>query len=281
MPIAEKLRRAHHEVLALTFPEFGALVEAERQGRAAFLLPLGAIQPHGPHASVGTDVLISRAMCRDACQALGDEGILGAILPGLPYGATPYFSELPGCFALRPETVAACLTDICAELARHDVRRCMVVNNNYTPEQLQAIYRVSEQVRSDLDLRLHYMDITHPARRRSTELPQAYLAGDFHAGNYETSLMLASDPDFVDEEMRRSLPDLPIDLVAKIRDGKISTAAIGATQAYIGFPASASAENGREAYANLCAMLVAAVKGMLAGDLPEGPGWYARSAQEG
>lgn len=279
MPVADKLRRVEHEVQALTYPEFGELVELEREDRAAFILPLGAIQPHGPHAPIGTDVLISRAMCRDACRELDRDGIVGALLPGLPYGATPYFSELPGCIALRPETVAGVLLDVCGELARHGVARCMVVNNNYTPEQLSAIYGSAERALAGHGFRLHYVDITHPAKRRAAELPQAYVPGDFHAGRYETSLMLASDPELVDEPCRQALPDLPIDLVAKIREGAISTAEIGAPQAYIGFPGDASAAEGEKAYANLRSMLVAGVRDMLAGAEPEGAGWYARAAR--
>jgi creatinine amidohydrolase len=277
MSLAERLDRAGHELLGLAYPDVGELLRAESEGRAVVLLPLGAIQPHGPHAPVGTDVLISRRMCRDACRELGRDGILGAILPMLPYGATPYWSELPGCFAIGPETVAALLHDVCAELARHGVRRCLVVNNNHTPDQVRALYGSAERAREELGLELRYMDITHPHRERIAQLPQAYVEGDFHAGRYETSLMLASDPDLVDEPLRSGLPDRPLDLVAKIREGAVSAAELG-EQAYIGFPAAASAEEGEETYANLCAMVVQAARDMLEGRPAPGPGWYARTA---
>jgi creatinine amidohydrolase len=154
------------------------------------------------------------------------------------------------------------------------------VNNNYTPEQLRAIYDAAERANESLGVELHYMDITHPHRQRARELPQAFVADDFHAGRYETSLMLASDPDLVDEDRRAALPDLRIDLVAKIRDGQVSSTELGAEQAYIGFPAAASAEEGEAAYANLCAMVVQAAEDMLAGRPASGPGWYARAAGE-
>jgi creatinine amidohydrolase len=203
---------------------------------------------------------------------------VGAVLPGLPYGATPYFSELPGCFALQPETVRGVLADVVAELARNGVERCVVVNNNYTPEQLASIYAVAADARERLGFRVHYMDITHPWRQRAAELPQAFVEGDFHAGSYETSLMMASDPSLVDEDVRTALLDLPIDLVQKIREGQTSIHKIGAGHAYIGFPARATAAEGRQAYANLCAMLVAAIEAMLSGAEPREPGWYARAA---
>ena len=56
----------------LTSPRARALLDA---GPApVLLLPVGAVEPHGPHAPLGTDSIISTAICERAALALaGDQ----------------------------------------------------------------------------------------------------------------------------------------------------------------------------------------------------------------
>jgi creatinine amidohydrolase len=262
----------------MRYPLIEQLFEAEAGGRAALLLPVGTVQPHGSHNPVGTDLLISERMCFDACRALAQQGIQAAILPALPYGATRYFDEFPGCFPCRPSTLHASIVDICGELARQGVHRLALVNNNYTPEHMSAIYSAIAEARQRLGVRVHYMDITHPHQERRPQIPQAYVEGDFHGGQYETSLMLASNSSLVDEGRRVALPSVSIDLVAAIQGGINSTVPLQLNDAYIGHPAKASASQGQQTYKVLCEMLQHTIRRMLAGEDPPEPGWYARQS---
>ena len=61
------------------------------------LLPLGATEPHGPHAPLGTDTLISLGICRRAAERLEDDpDVRALVLPPLPYGVTRYGAAFPG-----------------------------------------------------------------------------------------------------------------------------------------------------------------------------------------
>ena len=61
------------------------------------LLPVGATEPHGPHAPLSTDSLISMSMCRRAASRLVDDpDVRALILPALPYGVTRYAAAFAG-----------------------------------------------------------------------------------------------------------------------------------------------------------------------------------------
>jgi creatinine amidohydrolase len=75
-------------------------------------------------------------------------------------------------------------------------------------------------------------------RRWAETLGEEFRSGDCHAGRYETSLVLASDPASV-RERRAELAPVAIDLLAKMQTGVRSFVQAGAKDAYCGDPASA------------------------------------------
>ena len=83
------------ELAQLAYTDVDAL---RADGRpTVLLLPLGATEPHGPHAPLETDTLISLGICRRAAQRLGDDpDVRALVLPPLPYGVTRYGAAFPG-----------------------------------------------------------------------------------------------------------------------------------------------------------------------------------------
>ena len=82
--------------------------------------------------------------------------------------------------------------------------------------------------------------------------------GACHAGSFETSLILAVRPDLV-SDTRHVLPEVPIDLAAALRAGARDFREMGATEAYFGQPAAASAEEGHALYDEMARIVVEAV----------------------
>ena len=65
--------------------------------KTVLLLPLGATEPHGPHAPLATDTLISLGICERAAERLADDPeVRVLVLPPLPYGVTRYGAAFPG-----------------------------------------------------------------------------------------------------------------------------------------------------------------------------------------
>ncbi len=91
----------------------GELAYPALEGRegAVHLLPLGATEPHGPHAPLATDTLISVGICRRAAERLrGEVDVL--VLPEVSYGVTRYGSDFPGGVSIGEETLRSLVTEI-------------------------------------------------------------------------------------------------------------------------------------------------------------------------
>src|SRR6185503_8423644 len=76
-------------------------------------------------------------------------------------------------------------------------------------------------------------------------LGEEFRTGACHAGRYEGSVVMAERPDLVRESVRRTLPANPSSLSTAIREGATTFEQAGGPQAYFGWPADATAEEGR------------------------------------
>jgi creatinine amidohydrolase len=79
-------------------------------------------------------------------------------------------------------------------------------------------------------------------------LTEEFQSGACHAGQYETSLIMAARPDLVDETGRLKLRDNPASLTDAFAKGARSFAEAGGPDAYFGFPRNASAAEGDESF---------------------------------
>jgi creatinine amidohydrolase len=220
----------------------GDLAYPDVPEKAVHLLPLGATEPHGPHAPLSTDTLISVGICERAAERLRGE-IPVLVLPAVPYGVTRYGADFPGVVSISEQTLRSLVTDI-AESSGSVV----LVNSHLEPEQVRLLR----------DLGLPLFDVTR--RAVAERLTEEFRSGAGHAGRYETSLVLADHPELVHTRRMQTLPPKPIDMPAAIRAGQTSFVAMGMDQAYCGSPAEASAEEGRETFETLADMLVELIR---------------------
>ena len=109
--------RAHLIRLAeCTSPEARALA---RQHRTVVLLPLGAIEQHGPHLPLLVDWLGAEELARRLAPHLARAGWRPILAPALPYGASPLAERWPGTVSLSEATLARVIVEIVGGLARH------------------------------------------------------------------------------------------------------------------------------------------------------------------
>lgn len=238
----------------LSSRQVAALASDERV--PVLLLPVGAVEPHGPHAPLGTDPLISRGMCeRAAARLAGDPGLRVLILPEVPYGVTRFATGFPGGITIGDETLHALLTEICGALIEQGLPRVLLVNNHFEPAHLTVLRRVVETVAAAHGTKIGFVDLVR--RRHAQRLTDEFLSGACHAGQYETSLVLADRPDLVDTTIQRALPAVHVDLA---RGGVTDFASAGMTEAYCGAPAQASPEEGEKTFSVLTDILVEAIR---------------------
>jgi creatinine amidohydrolase len=241
----------------LAWPQVEELRRADPP--TVLLLPVGATEPHGPHAPLSTDSLISMSMCRRAADRLVDNpDVRALILPALPYGVTRYAAAFAGAVHVAADTLHALVVDICTSLVDQGLRHIVIVNNHLEPEHVAALRRVVATLQATRGVDVGYLDLV---RRRSAErLTAEFRAGECHAGRYETSLVLADHPELVDRPQLLRLPHVPVNMPAAIAEGRTDFVAMGMRDAYCGAPAGATAEEGEATLATLTDMLVEVVR---------------------
>src|SRR5512147_3155936 len=72
------------------------------RARVVAILPVGAIEAHGPHLPLETDVIIGDAMARAGAGRLGEAGYEALLLPPLAYTAAPFAAGFPGTISMAP-----------------------------------------------------------------------------------------------------------------------------------------------------------------------------------
>ena len=232
-----------HRWDALTREELGALAPD-----ALLVLPLGTTEQHGPHLATGTDALIAGVVAERAARAARrPETIL--LAPTLAYGASHHHLPFGGTLSLRVTTFGRVLADLLGSAAAAGVRRAFLVNGHGGNVAACRI-AVDEAAREHGILAATTLvgQLVDPA-----ELGEQ-VAG--HAGIFETSVVLALDPDRVRLERAAPSPGS----AARERPRGLVVAEPGRWQELDGFtdrPDRASRELGERAL-ELCVASVAA-----------------------
>jgi creatinine amidohydrolase len=241
----------------LTSPQVAALLDGERT--PVLLLPVGAIEPHGPHAPLSTDPIISVGMCERAARWLeGDQKVNVLILPPLPYGVTRYAAAFPGTVGIGEQTLHALLVDVCVSLTEQGFRWIVVVNNHFEPEHVATLRRVVGTVEERTGVTVGYLDLLR--RRNAERLTEEFRSGSCHAGQYETSLVLADRPELVDAGRLPGLAPLRVNMVEAMAAGRRDFVSMGMVDAYCGAPAAATAAEGEATFETLTGLLVELIR---------------------
>jgi creatinine amidohydrolase len=223
--------------------------------RLVAILPLGAVEAHGPHLPLITDGLIAEAMADEGARRLETRGLHALVLPSLDYAAAPFAREFPGTVSVRPDTIAALVRDIGWSLAPR-VACFALANAHLDPAHLGSLHSAAEEL-VELGVRIAFPDLT--LKPWALRLTDEFKSGACHAGSYETSIVLASRPELVRGAIRRTLSANPISLAKAIREGKKSFSEAGGPDAFFGDPAAATPGEGRDTISELGAILEDAV----------------------
>ena len=113
---------------------------------AAAILPVGAVEAHGPHLPLETDVIIAEAMARAGAGRLVAGGVRVVVLPPLVYTAAAFAQGFAGTVSLRPETVTATVIDIAGSLARHGFGVLAIANAHLDPAHLASLDAAVEDI---------------------------------------------------------------------------------------------------------------------------------------
>jgi creatinine amidohydrolase len=225
------------------------------------ILPCGATEAHGPHLPLNTDVIISETMAAHALPLLSARGITATSLPPLAYMPAQYAAAFSGTVSICAATAKALLLDIAASLKTQGFACLALANSHFDPANVAMLREAADEIRAG-GLPVAFPDFTR--RNLAQTLTAEFQSGACHAGQYETSLIMAARPDLVDDAARIMLPDNPASLTDAFAKGARNFAEAGGPDAYFGFPRHASAAEGAESYAIMAAALVTAIEEALA-----------------
>ena len=164
---------------------------------ALIVLPVGAVEQHGPHLPVGTDRFTVEHIALAAADAASAH-IPVLVAPTLPFGSSQHHLPFGGTLSLGTETYYRLLSDLCESLATCGFRRIFILNGHGGNNELIQL------VARDLALK-------HPAHLAAAAYwtigwdalvaENAHLAAGLpgHAGTFECSLILALRPELVRE----------------------------------------------------------------------------------
>jgi creatinine amidohydrolase len=241
-----------------TFEQVRDLLAA---GPTVALLPAGATEAHGPHLPLATDVIISSEAARRAVRRLRERDVRAVVLPPLAYAVTDYASGFPGTISLPLGTATALVRDVILGAARTGFSAVVICNAHLEPDNLRALSD-GMQAAIAAGARAAFPDVTK--KPHALRLGEEFKSGACHAGRYETSLVLAAGAS-VRTDRAESLPPNPSSLSRAIRDGKKTFEEAGGPEAYFGWPADATTEEGEALFGELADVFATAAVELLAG----------------
>lgn len=238
-----------YSISAMTSPQFGELAAT---GSLVVLLPVGSVEPHGPHMGLVTDTVISIGAARFAAPLLEGKGLKPAIAPAIPYGVTECAAAFPGAISVPGDVLTAMIGAVVDGYLAVGASHVCVINNHLEPAQDSAVRGVLEG--------RNRVSVACPLTRKwARTLSSEFKSGACHAGQYETSIVLACDPSMVDQSLCESLDAVDISLATQLRAGVNDFLEMGLSEAYAGTPAEASEREGLETLHSLAEMIVGEV----------------------
>ncbi|HEY8949278.1 MAG TPA: creatininase family protein [Rhizomicrobium sp.] len=231
--------------------------DALKSGRKVVaILPCGATEAHGPHLPLNTDVLISETMAARALPLIEQRGYAAAILPPLAYMPAGYAEAFPGTITVSAATAKALMLDIAMSLKAQGFACLALANSHFDPTNVAMLREAADNIR-ERGLPVAFPDFTR--RKLAQTLTAEFQSGACHAGQYETSLIMAARPHLVDEAGRLFLKDNPASLTEAFSKGARTFAEAGGPDAYFGYPRNASAAEGDTSFKVMASALAEAI----------------------
>jgi creatinine amidohydrolase len=179
--------------------------------RTVALLPVAAIEQHGPHLPLSTDAVINDGIVRAALAKTGEGPVL-LVLPAMTIGLSPEHVSFGGTLSVADMTLADAWTDVGRSVARAGVCKLVIFNTHGGQKSLVDL--VAMRLRNELGMlvvRATYFAFGAPPGL----FDRSELAHDLHGGEVETSLMLHLKPELVRTAMVEDFRGLPQQLAQR------------------------------------------------------------------
>ena len=195
------------------------------------VLPLGSVEPKGPHLPVGLDLILAGRFAHDFCS-----GRAVYLLPVFPFSCAVETMGFAGALSLKQQTIWDVIFDLASNLAQHKFKRLIILDfSNYN----WIVKQAARELNMDKEL-LETVWVKPKAFAAQSLGPE--LGPDFGGGALETSLAMHVCQDYVKQPPEDCLPDAPREYIDY--KGLRAISPLG----YWGRPSLAAAQKGAEFY---------------------------------
>ena len=188
----------------LRSPQLKSLADAN----AIVVVPVGSIEQHGPHLPVKVDALLATEVARRAALKIQTHQPI-LVTPTVWCGLAEHHMDFCGTLTLDFETFHALLRNLCRSIRHHGFRRIFLLNGH--GGNIAALNVIcSELVRELEGLRVvsgTYWTLPEVAEKFAEILEVQQNVR--HAGEAETSMMLALEPELVDQSILNQADGTP------------------------------------------------------------------------
>ncbi len=223
------------------------------QSNPRLILAVGALEQHGPHLPLGTNLRIAARVASDVSEQLG---ILRA--PPFAYGATNGGRPYPGAAGLGRKTLHRAINELLGQWEDDGVREFVIVTAQRYEPHLEALLMAMTTVATSSIYDLYQVDVSD------------LLEGDpqkEHAGEVETSLMMHLAPELVRPE--RIADFLPAEQALRRYTRRRAPTPPKAEGGVLGAPSRATPSKGEAIFTRYVQALSSAIANSSGGNLTE------------
>jgi creatinine amidohydrolase/Fe(II)-dependent formamide hydrolase-like protein len=164
------------------------------------LLPVGAIEQHGPHLPLDTDAFDAAYLARRVAESCTEPKPI--LLPLIPYGVSYHHDDFSGTISIKNETLSRLTYDVGMGAARNGIAKLIIINAH--GGNAAALHFAAQMINRDA----HIFTCVDSGETSDTDVEaMAETPNDVHAGEIETSTSLAVRPALVRlDKARKSVP---------------------------------------------------------------------------
>ena len=185
----------------LTTQDFARLLASGDAAHTIAVLPVAATEQHGPHLPLSVDTVLVDGVVAAALPHLASD-VPVLFLPTQAVGFSPEHARFPGTLTLKTETIVRLWTDIGESVAQAGIKKLVLFNSH--GGQVSVMDLVARDLRARLDLLVYSVSwFNLPLLDAQGQDVNALFSAQehrfgIHAGDVETSMMLALSPERVD-----------------------------------------------------------------------------------
>jgi creatinine amidohydrolase len=187
--------------------------EVERLDRenTLIIIPTGAIEQHGPHLPIDTDIFNSVTISEEVARTFlsNDKSVL--LAPPIWWGTSPHHLGFPGTLSLRANTMSSIVADLISSLLPHGFFRFLILNGH--GGNAGILTATVSQMNEKLGISIPVLSYWTMIKETLIAIGESPIGGMGHACEMETSLMLHLRPELVHMEL--AVKEIPVEFTTR------------------------------------------------------------------